>query len=91
MPKNKADAGSDRGLRGKAEKFLSKKPVKDGLLIDRLTHELEVHQIELKMQNEELQRSYLEIEASHQKYLELYHFAPVGYLTLDVEEFWKER
>jgi hypothetical protein len=50
-----------------------------------------VHEIELEMQNEELRASHLEVEQSREKYLDLYDFAPVGYLTLDVEEFRKER
>ena len=49
----------------------------------RLLHELEVHQIELELQNEELRLSRDEVEAAHNELLELYDFAPVGYLTLD--------
>ncbi len=47
-----------------------------------VVHELRVHQIELEMQNEELQRGRLELEEQHAKYFELFDLAPVGYLTL---------
>ncbi len=48
----------------------------------RLVHELEVHRIELEMQQEELVKTRVEVEDSLAKYTELYDFAPVGYLTL---------
>ena len=49
----------------------------------RLVHEVEVHQIELEMQNAELKRVQEEMELSRNKYLELYDFAPVCYFTFD--------
>ncbi len=48
----------------------------------KLIHELEVHQIELEMQNEELVFSKNAAEIATSKYLELYDFAPTGYFTL---------
>ncbi|GAB3334850.1 hypothetical protein GCM10027429_16640 [Marivirga atlantica] len=48
-----------------------------------LIHELNVHQIELKMQNDELLRFQEELEAEKQKYSDLFNHAPIGYLSLD--------
>lgn len=50
--------------------------------ISRLIHELEVHQIELEIQNEQLLQSQAELESTLNLYTELYALAPVGYLTL---------
>ncbi|HEX7555717.1 MAG TPA: PAS domain-containing protein, partial [Leptolinea sp.] len=48
----------------------------------RLFHELQVHQIELEMQNEELRQSRAEAEIGLARYTDLYDFAPVGYFTM---------
>jgi PAS domain S-box-containing protein len=75
-------------LRRSAEARLARqKPESGGQRTDlemaRLVHELEVHQIELEMQNAELQRSRVEVEAALERYTELYDFAPVGYFSVD--------
>ena len=56
----------------------------------RLLHELEVHQIELEMQNADLERARDELEAALERITDLYDFAPVGYLTLDPEGVVRE-
>jgi PAS domain S-box-containing protein len=83
------------GLRRQAEKRLRAKKAKLPVpqskeTIQRLVHELEVHQIELEMQNAELRQAREELELSRNKYVELYDFAPIGYFTFDAQGRIKE-
>lgn len=74
-------------LRLKAEDLLKakKKTTKQVTEADvkKLLHELQVHQIELEMQNEELREAYETAETALKKYTMLYDFAPLGYFTLE--------
>ena len=51
--------------------------------LQRKLHELQVHQIELEMQNRALLEAQQELEASRNAYADLYDFSPAGYLTLN--------
>jgi PAS domain S-box-containing protein len=75
-------------LRRKAEAKLNKLSKKNAQApktnadIQRLVHELQVHQIELEMQNDELLHARMQLESTLNMYVELYAFAPAGYFTL---------
>jgi PAS domain S-box-containing protein len=47
-----------------------------------LVHELLVHKVELEMQVEELRRAHVSMEEARDRYVDLYDFAPVGYITV---------
>ena len=85
------------GLRKRAEKALKERPP-DNLESTQLSneemhslvHELQVQQIELEMQNDELRRAQLDLEAARVKYMDLYDFAPVGYFTISAQGLIEE-
>ncbi|MBI5589333.1 MAG: PAS domain S-box protein [Deltaproteobacteria bacterium] len=77
-------------LRGKAEETAREKAAPSSESLDALSpeetrqmlHELRVHQIELEIQNEDLRRTQVELDAARARYFDLYDLAPVGYCTL---------
>lgn len=82
---NKSEAAS---LREKAEALLSINSLEDGSSYQeadslKLIHELQVHQLELEMQNEELIKAKDQADAARIKATTLYDFAPSAYFTLD--------
>ena len=82
-------------LRQRAEDRLRSRPATAGGLkseaeTQRLVHELQVHQVELEMQNEELREARQRVEESRDHYAAFYDFAPVGYVTFDLEGIIRE-
>jgi PAS domain S-box-containing protein len=83
----KTPSSETEELRHQAEERLGKEPAASRPVVDsdqlRLLHELQVHRVELELQNTELRRSRDEAEALLERYSDLYDFAPVGYVSLD--------
>jgi PAS domain S-box-containing protein len=85
-----AQADIRRALRQRAEEIARERAMQDSGDLAALSpeeaaevlHELQVHQIELEMQNAELHRAQEELEASRERYFDLYDLAPVGYCTI---------
>ncbi len=91
MVKNRSSAAARR-LRAAAEAALVQAPSPAGpqRSVEELLHELQVHGIELEMQNETLRESRLALEESRDRYVDLYEFAPVGYLSLSSQGFFTD-
>ncbi|WP_291855378.1 hypothetical protein [Marinilabilia sp.] len=90
MTNEEIDFTNAKMLRQKAEKHLIDKPKTEYALsmeadANKLLHELQVHQIELEMQNEELQQAYETAEEALKKYTMLYDLSPMGYFSLTPE------
>jgi len=84
--KKPAEKGNPDGqLRTAAEEKLARTPGAASEMKkktpEELVHELQVHQIEIEMQNEELKKTQRALEESRDRYVDLYDFAPVGYFT----------
>lgn len=76
-------------LRKRAEENIkSRRPAMEEMPVEdvlKLVEELQIHQVELEMQNEELRSMQWELEQSRKKYSDLYDFAPTGYFTINEE------
>jgi PAS domain-containing protein len=88
MNKKEPNLTESQLLRIKAEEKLKKKRKKMSLETQesdakKLLHELQVHQIELEMQNEELKQANATAEEALRRYTMLYDFAPMGYFILE--------
>ena len=88
MSKEGQDFTDAQILRMKAEEQLKAKQLKiDQTVLEigvkKLLYELQVHQIELEMQNDELRHAYETAETALKNCTLLYDFAPMGYFTLD--------
>jgi len=87
MEKTKIPPEEPAALRERAEarvcQAVAERPPLAEPDIKRLLHELEVHQVELEMQNAELLQAREELERLLEQYTELYDFAPVGYFTVN--------
>lgn len=86
--KSKQGPEAKTSLRQRAESNLRRNPIPESSQVEgsdakRQLHELQVHQIELEMQNAELQESRDTMEIQMQRYSDLYDFAPVGYFSVD--------
>ncbi len=88
MTNDKISAGRLAVLRQQAEAAVQSKlnagEAYHPQAVKALIYELQVHQIELEMQNEELRQTQVQLSEARDQYRELYDFAPVGYLTIGV-------
>jgi PAS domain S-box-containing protein len=88
-----ADKNANSMLRQRAEGVVQQGAERREISLEQLSpgamqqtiHELRVHQIELEMQNDELQRTRVELNLAQARYFDFYDLAPVGYVCIDDE------
>jgi PAS domain S-box-containing protein len=84
-------AADGADLRRQAEEHLRVREERDTAQLSepdlhKLLHELQVHTLELELQDEQLRATRTEAETSLARYTELFDFAPIGYVTLSSSE-----
>ena len=80
----------ERELRSRAEATVARRRTKKSVASEQLASELEIHRVELDLQNEELQGARAATEAALARYIEVFDFAPIGYAVLDAERRIRE-
>ncbi|MGM0442061.1 MAG: sensor histidine kinase [Elusimicrobiota bacterium] len=84
---NDKDRKKIKDLRKKAKEKVARRDIDFDKITEEeiadILQELDIHQEELRMQNEELRKTQLELEEIWHKYSDLYDFAPIGYFTFD--------
>ncbi len=88
MTDNESTANRFDQLRKRAEELINARPDAppegSSTTLD-LINELQIHQVEVEIQNEELKQAQQALSALHREYEDLYEFAPCGYVTLDAK------
>ena len=82
----RAEAALGQRVGQSPEQFAALSPAQ----AQRMLHDLQVHQVELEMQNEELRRQQVKLDESLARYVDFYDLAPVGYCTVTEEGLIKE-
>ena len=76
-----------QSLREKAELILKKQHKTNGDItneeFNEIINELQIYDVELEIQNEELRQAQVEVEQSRDRFSNLFHNAPIGYIVLD--------
>lgn len=83
--KKRSAEAPDKSLRERAEEHLRTRPDVRADKASSMVHELQVHQTELELQNQELQRTQSELQSSRNRYFSLFDLAPLPYFVFDAQ------